>query len=44
MLRRGAFYNTHYFYANGRLKPPTFYRSIFGILGGIGTDLDHLVT
>ncbi|WP_457940361.1 3-keto-5-aminohexanoate cleavage protein [Mesorhizobium sp. 10J20-29] len=36
-------YNTEYFYRSGRLKPPIFIQFIFGILGGIGPDLDHLV-
>jgi uncharacterized protein (DUF849 family) len=39
----GHLYNTQYFYDNGRLKPPIFLQFIFGILGGIGADLDHLV-
>ena len=39
----GHLYNTQYFYDSGRLKPPIFLQFIFGILGGIGVDLDHLV-
>jgi uncharacterized protein (DUF849 family) len=38
----GHLYNTHYFYRTGRLKPPIFLQFIFGIMGGIGADLDHL--
>ena len=38
----GHLYNTHYFYKQGRLKPPIFLQFIFGILGGIGADLNHL--
>ena len=36
-------YNTHYFYSTGRLKPPIFLQFIFGIMGGIGAELDHLI-
>jgi uncharacterized protein (DUF849 family) len=36
-------YNTAYFYENGRLKPPIFLQFIFGILGGIGAEITHLV-
>lgn len=39
----GHLYNTEYFYRSGRLKGPIFIQFIFGILGGIGADLDHLV-
>ena len=38
----GHLYNTYYFYSQGRLKPPIFLQFIFGIMGGIGADLDHL--
>jgi uncharacterized protein (DUF849 family) len=40
----GHLYNTHYFYSTGRLKPPIFLQFIFGIMGGIGADLEHLHT
>lgn len=36
-------YNTHYWYQQGRLKGPIFLQFIFGIMGGIGADLDHLL-
>ncbi len=36
-------YNTHYFYSTGRLKGPIFLQFIFGIMGGIGADLEHLM-
>ena len=36
-------YNTHYFYSIGRLKAPIFLQFIFGIMGGIGAELDHLI-
>ena len=36
-------YNTHYFYRIGRLKAPIFLQFIFGIMGGIGAELDHLM-
>jgi len=37
----GHLYNTAYFYDNGRLKAPIFLQFIFGIMGGIGADLEH---
>jgi|TARA_B110000263_G_scaffold55261_1_gene46699 uncharacterized protein (DUF849 family) len=39
----GHLYNTHYFYSTGRLKGPIFLQFIFGIMGGIGAELDHLM-
>ncbi len=36
-------YNTHYFYRLGRLRKPIFLQFIFGIMGGIGAELDHLI-
>lgn len=39
----GHLYATEYFYRKGRLKGPIFIQFVFGILGGIGADLDHLV-
>ena len=39
----GHLYNTHYFYRIGRLRTPIFLQFIFGIMGGIGAELDHLI-
>ena len=39
----GHLYNTHYFYSTGLLKGPIFLQFIFGIMGGIGAELDHLM-
>ena len=39
----GHLYNTAHFYDNKRLKPPIFLQFIFGIMGGIGPDVAHLV-
>jgi len=36
-------YNTAYWYNQGRLKGPIFLQFIFGIMGGIGADLAHLI-
>ena len=38
----GHLYNVAHFVDRGLLKPPFFVQMIFGILGGIGTDLDNL--
>ncbi len=38
----GHLYNTAHFYDNKRLKPPIFLQFVFGIMGGIGPDLEHL--
>lgn len=39
----GHLYNLAHFVENGRVKPPFFVQMVFGILGGIGADLDNLV-
>jgi uncharacterized protein (DUF849 family) len=39
----GHLYNLAYFLDNGLVKPPFFVQLIFGILGGIGADLDNLM-
>jgi uncharacterized protein (DUF849 family) len=39
----GHLYNLAHFVDRGTVKPPFFVQMIFGILGGIGTDLDNLV-
>lgn len=38
----GHLYNTAHFYDTGRLKAPIFLQFIFGIMGGIGADLEHM--
>ncbi len=38
----GHLYNLAHFLDRGLVKPPFFVQMIFGILGGIGTDLDNL--
>lgn len=38
----GHLYNLAYFADKGIAKPPFFIQSIFGILGGIGADLDNV--
>ncbi|MFD1611467.1 3-keto-5-aminohexanoate cleavage protein [Sphingomonas tabacisoli] len=38
----GHLYNLAYFVDRGLVKPPFFIQMIFGILGGIGPDLDNL--
>jgi uncharacterized protein (DUF849 family) len=38
----GHLYNLAYFVDQGLVKPPFFIQHIFGILGGIGADLDNL--
>ena len=39
----GHLYNLAHFLDNGLVKPPLFVQLIFGILGGIGPDLDNLL-
>ena len=39
----GHLYNLAHFVDRGLVKPPFFLQMIFGILGGVGTDLDNLV-
>ncbi len=39
----GHLYNLAYFVDHGLIKPPLFIQTIFGILGGIGAHVDHLV-
>ena len=39
----GHLYNLAHFVDRGLVKPPFFIQLIFGILGGIGADLDNLV-
>lgn len=39
----GHLYNLAYFLDQGLIKPPFFVQHIFGILGGIGADLDNLM-
>jgi uncharacterized protein (DUF849 family) len=39
----GHLYNLAHFVDRGLVKPPFFVQIIFGILGGIGADLDNLV-
>ena len=39
----GHLYNLAHFLDRGLIKPPFFVQMIFGILGGIGADLDNLV-
>ena len=39
----GHLYNLAYFLEQGLIKPPIFVQTIFGILGGIGTDPEDLM-
>lgn len=39
----GHLYNLAYFVDRGLVKPPFFVQHIFGIMGGIGADLDNLM-
>jgi uncharacterized protein (DUF849 family) len=39
----GHLYNLAHFLERGLVKPPFFIQMVFGILGGIGADLDNLV-
>ena len=39
----GHLYNLAYFVDKGLIKPPFFIQMIFGILGGVGADLDNMM-
>ncbi|MEO0621717.1 MAG: 3-keto-5-aminohexanoate cleavage protein [Pseudomonadota bacterium] len=39
----GHLYNLAYFVDKGMVKPPFFIQMIFGILGGMGAELDHML-
>ncbi|MEM8650341.1 MAG: 3-keto-5-aminohexanoate cleavage protein [Pseudomonadota bacterium] len=39
----GHLYNLAYFVDKGLIKPPFFVQMVFGILGGVGADLDNLM-
>lgn len=39
----GHLYNLAYFVREGLVKPPFFIQTIFGILGGIAADVEHLL-
>lgn len=39
----GHLYNVAHFIDRGLIKPPFFIQFVFGILGGMGTDLDNLM-
>jgi len=39
----GHLYNLAHFVDKGAIKPPFFIQSIFGILGGIGTDMENVL-
>ncbi|MEM1299638.1 MAG: 3-keto-5-aminohexanoate cleavage protein, partial [Pseudomonadota bacterium] len=39
----GHLYNLAHFVDRGMVKPPFFVQMVFGILGGMGAELDHLV-
>lgn len=39
----GHLYNLAYFVDRGMIKPPFFIQMVFGILGGVGADLDNLM-
>ncbi len=39
----GHLYNVKWFVDNGLIKPPFFIQMVFGILGGVGADLDNLM-
>ena len=39
----GHLYSLAHFVESGRVKPPFFVQMVFGIMGGIGPDLDNLV-
>jgi uncharacterized protein (DUF849 family) len=39
----GHLYNLAYFVEKGLVKPPFFIQMVFGILGGMGADLDNLM-
>ena len=39
----GHLYNVKWFVDQGLIKPPFFVQMVFGILGGMGADLDNLI-
>lgn len=39
----GHLYNVKWFVDKGLIKPPFFIQMVFGILGGMGAELDHLL-
>jgi len=39
----GHLYNVKWFVDQGLIKPPFFIQMVFGILGGMGAELDHLM-
>lgn len=39
----GHLYNVKWFVDKGLIKPPFFIQMVFGILGGVGADLDNLM-
>ena len=39
----GHLYNVKWFVDKGLIKPPFFIQMVFGILGGMGAELDHMV-
>jgi uncharacterized protein (DUF849 family) len=39
----GHLYNVKWFIDQGLIKPPFFIQMVFGILGGVGSDLDNLM-
>ncbi len=39
----GHLYNLAYFVNKGMIKPPFFIQMVFGVLGGVGADLDNLM-
>ncbi len=39
----GHLYNLAHFLDRGLVKPPLFVQTVFGVLGGIGTDVDNLL-
>lgn len=39
----GHLYNVAWFVDKGLIKPPFFIQMVFGILGGVGADLDNLM-
>lgn len=39
----GHLYNVKWFVDKGLIKPPFFIQMVFGILGGMGAELDHLI-
>jgi uncharacterized protein (DUF849 family) len=43
LTRVGHLYTLAHFLDRGLVKPPLFVQTIFGILGGIGAELDNLV-